>query len=247
MAISIPSAPVRAIVTGNTNHAVALTGVQAGDTIEFFFVDRTGGAVINSISDTDTGTYTQRSTLSQATFLTRVWVRENVSAPAGGNLTVTAVTNASQNSQCVARIVRSDAGGGVFATFDQAAAAVDGPAASTSAVSNTVAASAAGILSGSLSTGNSQGSTPTVGDHASLTGETVSPAGGAGVRSFAVYGVNAASGTLGFTSAASADVAIASSSYAFHLINYIESGGAVAGRSRIIGGKLVGGILVRAS
>lgn len=224
MSISIASTPVRAIVTGSTTHAVSLTGVQAGDTIEFYFVDRTGGATVSSMTDSDAGSYTQRSTLTQSTFLSRVYVRENVSAPGGGNLTVTLTTGASQNSQVVGRIVRSDAGGGVFATFDQAATAVDG-ASSTTAVSNTLAATAAGIISGSLSTGNSQGSTPTVGNHADLTGETVSPATEAGARSFAVYGVNAASGTLGFTTAASASVTLGtSSSYAFHLINYIQSG-----------------------
>lgn len=224
-AVSIPSTPVRGINNATVSHACALTGVSAGDTIVFGFHDRSSGATVSGITDGDAGTYTQRSTLTIGASLYRMYVRENVSAPSGGNLTITLTSGASQNSQTVCAIVRSDAGGGVYPTFDQVATAVNGST-STTAVSNTLSATAAGVLVGLFHSGSTQTVTPTVGDHASLTGETVAPATEAGARTFLVYAVNAASGTLGFTSGASAALTITNSAYGFHLINFIESGGA---------------------
>lgn len=223
-------ASARNILVGATSHTVTLSsGVAAGDSIALLFSDRTGGASISSVADDDGNSgYTLRSTYTNGTALTAVYVCENIAAASGGSLVITVTTTGSVSSQVVAVAIRSDTGGGVYPTFDQAATPLHTGSNVTEIESNTLTASAAGLLLGMLATGNTQGTTPTVGDHASLTGETVAPAGGAGVRSFAVYGANAAGGTLGFTAAASAAVTVASTNGQFHLINFIDSGGSGA-------------------
>lgn len=207
-----------------TTHTVTISsGVQAHDTIALLFVDRTGGAVINSITDDEGGTYTARGTVTVGTQVHAAYVREDIAAPSGGSLVITITTNASQASQMLAAVLRSDAGGTIYPTYSTAATPNLSASNVTLAQSGTLTAPGAGLLLGLLATGNAQTSTPTIGDDADLTGETVAPAGGSGVRCFAVHANSAAGGTRGFTTSGGADVDIASSNYGFFALYFVDS------------------------
>lgn len=184
---------VRNINTGVTAHTVVLSNVAEHETVVVGFIDRTGGAVINSVTDSASGTYTQRSTHTAGTALQRIYVREDCAAAA--SLTITVTTNVSQNSQMIAARVASDAGGTVYPTFDVAATSLQvGSPDTIEWDSNTAAATAAGAIVGLIGTNATQTGNPTMNG----AGESNLVATGAGVRSFLFFEAYASSGSYGF-------------------------------------------------
>lgn len=205
------AAAYRNVLTGVTAHTLTFSTVVDHETLIACFVDRTGGAVINSVADGASGTWTQRSTHTDATFLVVCYVRED--AAAATNLVVTFTSNASQNSQVVGIRVATDAGGSTYPTYNAVATPIVN-ADSTNSDSNTVTLSAGGSLVGVLSTAQTQGTAPTVD-----VGDSIGPAGGAGVRSFMAFDAQAASGTYGF------ETTLAATSVSrWQVISFIDSG-----------------------
>ena len=225
---------VRTVTSGSTTHAVDLANVAAGETLAFLFQDRTGGAVINSITDEDGGTWTLRSSAAPSGFLHYIYIREN--ATANALLTITLTTNASQNAQVIAMRIASDTGGGVYPTYDAVAAVVTDTDLDTSFASNSVTATAGGSLVGGIFCSNSQATSPTMDGTA-----TAGAAGGAGVRSFLIFDARAASGSHSY----SGTWAAAPGNAYIHALSLIDSAGGADPEGSLIGGKLIrGGLLM---
>lgn len=224
---------IRAVTSATTTHSVDLANVAAGETLALAFMDRTGGAVINSVADEDGGTWTIRSTQTVSTFLNCIYIREN--ATANALLTITVTTNASQNAQLVAMRVASDTGGGVYPTYDAVATVVRDTDLDTTLTSNAVTATAGGSLVGGMWSSNSQSSAPTMGGTA-----VAGSAGAAGVRLFLVFDARAASGSHSFTGTWGANPGNCDA----HALSLIDSASADSAGS-LIGGKLIrGGLLM---
>jgi hypothetical protein len=219
------AAQYRNVLTGTVSHTVVFSTVLAHETLIVLFVDRTGGAVINSIADSASGSWTLRSSDATSTFLNALYVRED--AAAATNLTVTIASNASQNSQVVGIRIATDAGGVVYPTYDDVGPHISN-ADAVASDSDLCDLSAGGCVVGGQSTSQAQAATPTLD-----VGDAIGPAGGAGVRSFAAFDAHATSGsyrletTLGTSSASR-----------WLIISFIDSaaaGGATAKRNLLLG------------
>jgi hypothetical protein len=208
--------------TGTVNHTVTFASVLDHETLVVLFADRTGGAVINSIADGASGSWTQRSTYTAGTVLTRLYVRED--AAAATNLVVTIVTNASQNSQMVGRRIATDVGGVRYPIYNNVATVAE-LAGTTAFNSNGCAISAGGSTVGAFNTNNTQTANPTAG-----TFDNIGPANGGGVRSWSTFRAHADASGSPYSHAAVLDTA---ASGAYHVISFIDSssgGGGVGKR-----------------
>ncbi len=225
--VEVTSAAQR-IINGATNFVLTFSAGSDHDTYVYLWLDRTGGAVINTLSDTNGGSLAGGQWVSRSASGTShiFYVAEDVAT--SGGLVATLVTNVSQNGQIVGVRLRSDAGGSVYPTVDAVATIATGTAV-TQATSNSVTATAAGVVVGLLSCSNAQGTTPTSGGS-----ETFLPVGAAGARLYASY---TSHGSAGSYSHSTGVAGLASTNFAYHLVAFKESGGAAAytPRSMLLG------------
>lgn len=201
----------RNITNATANHTLSFTTVLSGETLAIEFVDRTGGAVITSVTDGAGGTWTLRDSHTSGISLNAVYVREN--AAAASPLVVTVATSASQNGQVVGCRVATDTPG-EYPIFDQVGTTAVNPDAVASN-SNLCPLSANGSVLGFQSTNNAQATAPTL-----IVGDSIGPAGGAGVRCFIGFDAEAAAGSYGFET-----TLVLSSASRWLIISLIDSGG----------------------
>lgn len=201
----------RAITNATDQHQISFTTVLAGETLSIEFVDRTGGAVIDAVTDSAGGTWNLRDSHVSGVALNAVYIRENAGAAAP--LVVTVDTAAIQNAQVTGVRVSTDTPG-EWPIFDQVGTtAVNADAVASD--SNLCPLSADGSVLGFQSTNNSQATAPTL-----IVGDSIGPAGGAGVRSFIAFRAEPAAGNYGFET----DLVLSSASR-WLILSLIDSGG----------------------
>lgn len=193
MSVTLTGSAVRNILTGQTAHTTgAIASVALHETLGYFFSDRSGGATVTGVTDDSAIGYTLRSTLTDGTFLTAYYVREDVAADA--SLAIIGTTSGSGNSQVIGARFASSLGGAAFPTFHAAATPNKGEP--TDGVndlvhtSNAVTVTAAtSLIVCAVATSGAQTTLPTARVYLNgvdTAAATVTPAAGAGVRSFLV-------------------------------------------------------------
>jgi hypothetical protein len=195
MTVSLVDTPIRNLPNATMSHQTGAMGaVAAHETLGAYWVDRTGGLVVSGVTDDSTLPYTERSTLTIGTSDTKFYLREDVAADAAlANITVT--TTGSGNSQIIGVQFVSSLGGTVFPYFHAASTPNRGePTDGVNDVTHTsnavtVLANTALVVC-AFSVGNAQLTLPTarlLQNGVDVGAATVTPAAGAGVRSFLVH------------------------------------------------------------
>lgn len=204
--------------SATTSHTCTLPSARpsALSSIVLFFLDRTGGAVINAVADSVNGAWgAHLSTNTDGSGnVTRIYY---FPASAAGTPTVTVTTNASQNSQLNCGWI---VGTVAVPTFDVLGTVAVDAASNTDTDSNTLSTTAAGAIIGAIYTPTAQSVSVTM-DGA---GESLLIPVGAGVRAFMTFQAVAGAGTEGF------EVTLgAASATVFHIVSFIEpsAGGVV--------------------
>jgi hypothetical protein len=217
MTVTAGSSITAAVGTASTTVSKSITSVPANATIVLAIIDRSDETTtISSISDDVNGAWTLSyvdGPVNSTASTYRSWLAYR-NGCAAGTTNVTVTFSGAINSQLAANYIVSDQGA---MTFDVAATTMNSGSATTTADSNTAAATGAGAIVGGLLVNNGQtDAEPT----AAGAGESRLTTGQAGLgRAFLFFETYATSGNYGITS-------VCDSSGVVHIVGaFLEPGG----------------------